>query len=74
MEREDNQEGEAVQGGSQESRHPHRAQHQGGGRGGDAEGAGGGAQTFWVRQTLRGGAGGPGGGRDRFDSLGETSL
>ena len=74
MEREDNQEGETLQGGSQESGHPHRAEHEGGGRGGDAEGEGGGSETFWVRQAFWGRAGGSGGGGDSLDPLGETSL
>ena len=58
----------------QESGHPHGAEHQGGGCGGDAEGEGGGSKTFWLRQTFRGRVGGPGGGGDSFDSLGEKAL
>ena len=74
MERGDNQEGEEIQSGAEESRHPHRAQHEGGGRGGDTEGAGGGEETFWLQQALWSRAGGPGGGGDSLDPLGETSL
>lgn len=74
VERLHNTQGEKVPSRQVQHRHQVRPQREGGGRGGDPEGEGGGQETLRLRQTERGRAGGPGGGGDGSDSLGEEAV